>query len=236
MDRLRSPGAGEVETAPQHVECEICHEEIPSGVSLEEHFRTHGGPPEARAKYGCNHGTLYVELWFGLAHICAAGPYAQEFGEIVVDWGHDKTPDVLRRIVEDENAGRLALSGRYWPRTWRSAMELEAIYHEPAAGPSQPVRSSAGGSRLRRSAGAPRARPQYDSAIADGPRSRRPRGCGRGCLSRLLETEEEPDTAALLRSPERACLLEQMRLTEPSASAPRPTERAAWPAEHREAG
>jgi len=129
---LRPVGANAQTAQARCVECEICHEEVPSGVSLEEHFRSHGGPPEARAKYGCDHGTLYVELWFGLAGMCVAGPYAQEFGEVVVDWGHDKTPDVLRRIVEDENAGRLDLSGRYWPRTWRSAMELEAIYHERA--------------------------------------------------------------------------------------------------------
>jgi len=149
---LRPVGADAQTAQARCVECEICHEEIPSGVSLEEHFRNHGGPPEARAKYGCIHGTLYVELGFGSARICVAGPCARGFSDAPVNWPVETTSGVLRRIVEDENAGRLDLSGYYWPRSWRSAMELEAIYHEFVAGPSQPVLSSAGGLRPRRSA------------------------------------------------------------------------------------
>jgi hypothetical protein len=134
VNRTVGPVAQIVLTRP--VKCKICYAVMQPGEDLVKHFRAHGGPPEAKAMYGCDHGTLYVDVWFGRGRIVVGGSYVRGYCVATVDWPVETMPDVLRRVVVGENAGRLDLSGRWWPRTWRSAMGLEALYHELAAGPS----------------------------------------------------------------------------------------------------
>ena len=108
--------------------CLLCGAHFDDNKLRLDHEQNHPLPPEADPPSGCGHGPLGIRVGHRGA---SAVERSTKTGPGHRTWALWALPEVMLRIIEEENGGSVHRNGWYYPRTRESTSELEDLWHHP---------------------------------------------------------------------------------------------------------